>query len=124
MIRALAIALLALVLAVPVALAADVDITGTWTSTFSTQIGDQHYTYTFAVKGTVLTGTAKNDMGETPITDGKVEGTKVSFVEKLNFQGNDLVITYTGEITSNDEIKFTRQVGDFATEQLVATRAK
>jgi hypothetical protein len=124
MLRTLAIALLALVIAVPVAMAADVDITGKWTSTFSTQIGEQHYTYTFAVKDKVLTGTAKNDMGETPIVDGKVDGAKVSFVEKVDFQGNQLVITYTGEITSNDEIKFTRQVGEFATEQLVATRAK
>jgi hypothetical protein len=41
----------------------------------------------------------------------------------LNFQGNDLRITYTGKI-NGDEIKFTRKVADFATEELTAKRAK
>ena len=42
----------------------------------------------------------------------------------LNFQGTAIRIQYTGKITSADEIKFTRQVADFATEELVATRVK
>ena len=42
----------------------------------------------------------------------------------LNFQGTAIRIQYTGKITSEDEIKFTRQVADFATEELVATRVK
>jgi hypothetical protein len=33
------------------------------------------------------------------------------------------VITYTGKI-SGDEIKFTRKVGDFATEEITAKRVK
>jgi hypothetical protein len=36
----------------------------------------------------------------------------------------DIRITYTGTIASSDEIKFTRQVGDIATEELVAKRKK
>jgi hypothetical protein len=36
----------------------------------------------------------------------------------------DIRITYTGTLTSPDEIKFTRNVADFATEELVARRAK
>ena len=47
----------------------------------------------------------------------------MSFTENLDFNGNPLVITYTGKI-SGDEIKFTRKVGDFATEEVVAKRAK
>jgi hypothetical protein len=39
------------------------DLTGQWTATFNTQIGEQHYTYTFKVDGEKLTGTAKNDRG-------------------------------------------------------------
>ena len=33
-------------------------------------------------------------------------------------------ITYTGTVVSADEIKFTRNVADFATEELVAKRVK
>ena len=43
--------------------------------------------------------------------------------ENLNFGGNSIRIVYTGKI-DGDEIKFTRKVGDFATEDLVAKRVK
>jgi hypothetical protein len=104
--------------------AAATDISGTWTASFDTQIGRQNYTYEFTVKDSTLTGKAKSDNGETELTDGKVDGDTVSFVEMLNFQGTAIRIQYTGKITSADEIKFTRQVADFATEELVATRVK
>lgn len=101
------------------------DISGTWTSSFDTQIGKQEYTYTFKVEGAKLTGNAKSAAGgETPIQDGKVEGDKVSFVENFSFQGNDLKITYTGTVVSADEIKFHRDVSGIAQEDLVAKRSK
>jgi hypothetical protein len=100
------------------------DITGKWTSSFDTQIGVQNYTYEFVVKDGTLTGKAKSQNGESAIQEGKVDGDKVSFVENLNFQGMELRITYTGKIVSADEIKFTRNVADFATEELVAKRTK
>lgn len=43
----------------------------------------------------------------------------VSFVELLTFQGNELRIGYEGKVEGN-EINFTRRVGDFATEKLIA----
>jgi hypothetical protein len=100
------------------------DITGKWTASFDTQIGVQNYTYEFVVKDGVLTGKAKSENGESALQNGKVEGDTVTFVENLQFQGMDIRIEYKGKITSADEIKFTRQVADFATEQLVAKRAK
>ena len=100
------------------------DITGKWTASFDTQIGVQNYTYEFVVKDGVLTGKAKSENGESALQNGKVEGDAVTFVENLQFQGMDIRIEYKGKITSADEIKFTRQVADFATEQLVAKRAK
>jgi hypothetical protein len=99
------------------------DVAGQWTATFNTQIGEQHYTYTFKVDGEKLTGTAKNDMGSSEIQNGTIKGDDVSFVENLDFNGNKIEITYTGKI-AGDEIKFTRKVGDFATEELVAKRVK
>lgn len=104
-----------------VAFAADVD--GTWTATFDTQIGEQHYTYTFKADGEKLTGTAKNDWGERPIEDGTIKGDDVAFTENVEFQGQKITIKYTGKL-SGDEIKFTRQVGTFATEEIVAKRKK
>ena len=116
----LAIVLVA-IMVMPMAAA---DITGKWTASFDTQIGKQNYTYDFVVKDSTLTGKVKSDMGESDVLEGKVEGDKVSFAELLVFQGMEIRITYTGTVVSADEIKFTRNVADFATEELVAKRVK
>jgi len=100
------------------------DITGKWTADFDTQIGVQKYTYTFQVKGSELTGTAASELGTTVIKNGKVNGDSVTFVEPLDFMGMLLEISYTGKIVSDDQIDFTRQVADVATEKLVAKRVK
>jgi hypothetical protein len=103
------------------------DVTGTWTAEFDTQIGVQKYVFTFKVDGEKLTGDAAAErMGEkstVALTGGTVKGDQIAFTESLNFQGQDVPITYTGTI-AGDEIKFTRKVGDFATEELVAKRKK
>ena len=62
--------------------------------------------------------------GTSEVLQGKVESDKVSFVEVFKFEGNEIQITYTGQVTSDDEIKFTRQVAEFATEEIVAKRVK
>ena len=117
---AAALSVLLLALAVP-ALAAD--ISGQWAATFDTQVGEQHYVYTFKVDGEKVTGTAKSDNGTVTIENGTVKGDDVSFVENLDYQGQKLVITDTGKV-SGDEIKFTRDVGGFGKEELVAKRVK
>lgn len=99
------------------------DLTGQWTATFNTQIGEQHYTYTFKVEGEKLTGTAKNDHGTTEIANGTIKGDDISFEESLDFNGQTIPIKYTGTV-SGDSIKLHRKVGDFAEEDLVANRVK
>jgi hypothetical protein len=100
------------------------DITGKWTAAFDTQIGKQEYTYEFVQKDSSLTGKMKSNIGSSDVLEGKVEGDKVWFVEMLRFQDMDIRITYSGTVASADEIKFTRNVADFATEELIARRAK
>jgi enterochelin esterase-like enzyme len=101
------------------------DVSGTWKAEFDTQIGRQKYTYTLKQDGTKLTGKANSEVGdqkrETELSEGKVEGDKVSFVEMLNFNGNEIRISYHGTI-SNNEMKLTREVGTFAKEEIVAQR--
>ncbi len=101
------------------------DVTGTWKSEFDSQIGRQKYTYTLKQDGEKLTGKANSEVNdqkrETELTEGKIDGDKISFVEMLNFQGNDIRIAYRGT-TSNNEMKLTREVGTFAKEEIVAKR--
>lgn len=102
--------------------------TGKWKATFDTQIGKQSYVFDIKAEGDKVAGKATGDVnGENSHTaelrDGKLAGDTITFAESFPFQGNDITITYSGKI-SGDEIKFTRKVGDFATEELVAHREK
>ena len=103
------------------------DVTGKWKTEFDTQVGPQKYTFDLKAEGAKLTGKASfermGQKGEADLLEGKVEGDDVSFVEKLNFQGNEVPITYSGKV-AGDEIKFKRTVGTFATEEFVAKRVK
>jgi enterochelin esterase-like enzyme len=104
-----------------------VDITGQWRAQFDTQIGTQKYLFTFQTNGDKLIGKAAAEVNdqkrEAELKEGKLDGDTVSFVEMLNFQGNEVRIQYTGKIGTN-EIAFTREVGDFAKEEFKATRVE
>ena len=105
------------------------DITGKWTTAFETQVGTMNLTFNFTVKEGKITGTivGKNDqLGDmkSVIKNGKVDGEAVSFTEDLDIMGMTISVDYKGKIGSVDEIKFTRTVGEFATEEFVAKRVK
>jgi enterochelin esterase-like enzyme len=113
--------------AAPAAKPLAADLTGTWKADFDSQIGHQYYTFTFQQDGTKLTGKAHSEAGErkreAELKEGKVDGATISFVEMLSFQDNEIRITYTGKLSANgNEIKFTREVGQFAREEIVAKR--
>jgi enterochelin esterase-like enzyme len=102
-----------------------VDVGGAWKAEFDTQVGLQKYTYTFKQDGAAVTGTASADVGgekhEVVLKDVKLDGDNLSFTELVEFQGNEILVTYRGKVGA-DQIAFTREVGDFATEQLTAKR--
>ena len=100
------------------------DVSGTWTASFETQVGTQTYTYELHAQGNVLTGKTKGNLtGENAISDGKVDGNKISFVEKATYQGMPLVFNYTGEL-KGDQIHFKRELMGFPAEEFDAKRAK
>src|SRR5512140_3252 len=120
------IPLLLLTFAFPLSLLA-ADVTGTWKSQFDSQIGTQKYIFTFKQDGSKLTGKANSEVDdrkrEAELKEGKVDGDTISFVEMLKFQDNEIRISYTGKLSaSGNEIKFTREVGDFAKTEIVAKR--
>jgi hypothetical protein len=91
------------------------DVAGVWKAEFDTQIGVQKYTFTFKLEGGKLTGKANSEASgekhETELTECKLEGDTISFVENLQFQGNEVRITYKGKVADN-EMKLTRNVMD------------
>jgi len=101
------------------------DVTGTWKAEFDSQIGHLKYTYTLKQDGTNLTGKANSEVNdqkrEAELKEGKVDGEKISFVEPLTINGNEIRISYSGTVSSN-EMKLTREVGTFVKMDIVVKR--
>ena len=104
-----------------------VEIAGEWRAEFESPRGPQTYQFTFQTAGDKLTGKAVSKIGErsreAELLEGQISSNAVSFVELLNFQGNEVRIRYTGKIATNG-IAFTREVGDFGKVDFTATRVE
>src|SRR6185436_5966321 len=66
---------------------------------------------------------AESDQGKRQVTftEVKLAGDTLSFVEMREIQDNSVRIEYTGKVSAN-EIKFTRKVGDFGSQEFAAKR--
>src|SRR3954468_17487136 len=117
--------ILALLLAVALPASA-ADLAGRWTAEFDSPIGQQKYVYEFKKSGDALTGEATFDhsmgKGTVSLKNVKLDGDKITFEEPLTINGDTITISYSGTL-AGDELKLTRVVGTFGTEQLTAKRA-
>ena len=90
------------------------DVSGKWQAEFDSPIGKQKYVYTLQVDGSKLTGQAVGEFGGEkhgdPISEGKIEGDKIPFVETADFGGNPVRIEYPGELA-----------GDLCTQEYLQT---
>jgi hypothetical protein len=74
------------------------DVAGKWNGSMATDQGEFSMVFDFTVEGDVLKGTITNDFtGATPITDGKLEGNKLTFNTSFDDgAGGAMTISYTG----------------------------
>jgi hypothetical protein len=100
------------------------DISGEWTATIVTAAGQRDYTYVFRQNGAKLIGTAKSQDGVVAIANGRVNNTTITFDENVTIEGRRAVLEYTGELVSDNEIKFKRQTKgtSYPVIQFVAAR--
>lgn len=99
------------------------DISGAWSGQMGGPNGEGfQIAFTFKQTGMTFTGTVAGPQGDPiAISDGKVDGDKVTFI--VSFNG--MTIRHEG-IISGDEIKVTSKSdqGDFPGGQMVLKRAK
>ena len=104
----------------------DDKLSGAWNVDFNIRIGLQKYTMTFDRHGTNLTGRAHVDAvertREVEFRDVRLDAETISFWEPLDLGGNEIRIEFSGRISDNS-ITFTRTVGEFSNETVVAKRA-
>ena len=97
------------------------DISGVWSFQVETSQGTGSPTFTFKQEGEKLTGQYKGAFGEAPLT-GALKGGKVDFAIKVDAQGQQMTITYTGTVEKDGTMKGTAQLGDVGSATWTAKR--
>jgi hypothetical protein len=84
------------------------DVTGKWTAQMPGRGGQtREATFNFKADGNTVTGTMSGRQGDMEISDGKIDGDRISFTQTMEFNGNTMKILYKGTV-SGDQITFTR----------------
>lgn len=91
-------------------------VAGRWEGSLNTANGNATMAFNFEVNGQILTGTAETPRGSQPISEGKVNGDKISFKTTVN--GNS--IDHQGTL-SGDTIKL-KNFGPFGEFDVVLKR--
>jgi hypothetical protein len=96
-------------------------VDGSWNISIETPIGTRQATLTVAAAGSELTGTQAADGNSTSITDGKVDGDKVSWKVAIT---NPMPMTLEFSCTVNgDKISGNANAGAFGALPFTGSRA-
>jgi hypothetical protein len=95
---------LTLLLCALAAIVVAADATGKWTFEQQGRNGAQTVTLNLKADGSNLTGTISGRGGDTEISNGKIDGSNVSFSVTREMQGNKFETKYSGTL-SGDELK-------------------
>ncbi|QOY90538.1 hypothetical protein [Paludibaculum fermentans] len=94
------------------------DVAGKWKATMEGPNGSMQLTFDLKVDGNKITGKASGEMGEMKITDGTIDGDRISFA----IETDQMKVVHKGTV-SGDEMKLKVEVGDNSME-MVAKRVK
>lgn len=79
-----------------------VDLNGTWKSSSTNQNGQvRESVFKLKVEGEKVTGTVSGRNNDTAIEEGKLKGDEVSFQVTREFNGNKMVVKYTGKVSGD-----------------------
>lgn len=90
-------------------------LTGDWKIVSNIGGGERHSQCAFTQKESTLTGTCRSEAGSVEIT-GKLEGNKVAWGYKTEYQGSPLTVSYKGTIESPAKITGTVTAEEFGVE--------
>ena len=123
--RSRCFALSAVLIALLATAALAADVSGKWKAEIKTPDGQTFETnFDFQVSGGTLTGTVSSRMGETKISEGKVNGDEVSFVVVRKREDSEFKMNYKGKV-SGDEMKLIVTMAQMdRTFEMTATRVK
>lgn len=107
-----ALALFVLVATVGLVHAEPTPVSGKW-KIHTVLVQESDSTCTFTQKETKLTGTCEGDNGKFDIT-GKVDGNKVSWNFRTEYNGSPLTVSYNGKLESDSKMAGTASVAEMS----------
>jgi len=99
------------------------DLSGVWKTEVNVAGNSGSPVFTLKQDGSKLSGDYKGMLGEAKLT-GSVEGTKVKWQFKVNFDGNEALVIYSGTLESPTLIKGSIDFGGQAEGTFVSTKEK
>ena len=97
------------------------DVSGAWAFQVETPAGAGTPTFTFKQEGEKLTGQYKGAFGEAPLT-GTVKANKIDFTIKVQAEGQEATLTYSGTVEKDGTMKGTVSLGDIGSGTWTAKR--
>ena len=99
------------------------DVSGSWSAKIVTAAGQRDYTFVLRQNEGKLIGTIKSPDGIAAISNGYINAKTITFTENVTVQGRRAVFDYTGQLISDNEIRFKREAGPGSPGvEFVATR--
>lgn len=99
-------------------------LNGKWHVQFSIAGNDNDQDCTFTQKDNDLTGACTSDKGAVDIT-GKVDGKKVTWSYKSEYNGNPLTVNFEGTLNADNKIAGTVTVPEYSVDgEFTATQPK
>jgi hypothetical protein len=89
-------------------------MTGTWELTVNAPSGAIAVTAVVTQNGTSFTGTVTSQMGTSPISNGSIDGTHVTWTTLAPINGQNVTMNYSADVTGS-RISGTIAAGDFGT---------
>ncbi len=102
--------------------AAAADVAGTWKTSYKNSEGQiRESTLTLKVDGGKLSGEISSPRGKVPVTEGSIDGGKISFTVVRKGNGDEIPIRFTGSV-KGDTMSLKMQIRDRKPLDMTAKR--
>ena len=98
------------------------DVAGKWYLTFDSAMGPMNWVAVLEQEGDTFSGTCDIGMGQYPVTEGRIEGQKISFIVELDMPGHEMLLSFEGTVDGDEAKGILTGMGD--DQEWTGTRKK
>ena len=88
------------------------DVAGKWYLTFDSAMGPMNWVAVFEQEGDRFSGTCDIGMGQYPVTEGRIDEHKISFIVELDMPGHEMLLSFEGTVDGDEAVGILTGMGD------------